>query len=157
MEKKDDTIKRRKRKTRIISDIEKPTKHRLKKPQVYDEFIYFMAIPSVLRKEILELESDTQQAFAKKHGINKDTITQWKNKAGFWDDVQRIRKDFFRARTSDVILALETKNLNPEKASGQDVRVLLTYTGEYSDRVENEHKIHPDLQQALDKIGKALD
>ena len=75
---------------------------------------------------------------------------------GFWEDVITVRKDFFRARTANVILALETKSLDPNKVQGQDVRILLTYTGEYSEKVENEHKITPELQTALDKIGKVL-
>jgi len=156
MAKKKTTTKRTVGKTRKPKTPTETRKNK-SKPQVYDEFVYFMALPRTLRQETMELEGDTMLAFAAKYKVNKNTLTTWKNKAGFWDDVQRLRKDFFRARTADVILALETKNLNPDKASGQDVRVLLTYTGEYSDKLEQEHKIHPDLQKALDKIGKVLD
>lgn len=126
----------------------------LKKPQKYLEFITFMAIPDVLRAELLEVK--TQGDFSKKFRVDEDTLTAWKKRVGFWEDVIAVRKDFFRARTANVILALETKSLDPARVQGQDVRILLTYTGEYSEKVENEHKIHPELAAALEKIGKVL-
>jgi len=127
---------------------------KLKHPAEYMEFITFMAIPRVLRVETLGIEDDTQEAFRKKHKLNKDTLVEWKKRAGFWDDVQSVRKDFFRERSGDVILALETTCIKDGK--GQDVRVYLTYTGEYSEKLEQEHKVHPELQAALEKIGKVL-
>lgn len=126
------------------------------KPQEYLEYVMFMALPRTMRVEVLGIEDDTQESFGKKYGVNKNTLTDWKNRAGFWDDVMQVRKEFFRARTADVILALETKNLSPDRVSGQDVRVLLTYTGEYSEKLEQEHKVHPELQAALEKIGQVL-
>lgn len=134
---------------KMVSDL-----NGLKKPQAYMDFILFMAIPDVLRTQLMDVE--TQQDFGKKYKINSDTLVQWKKRVGFWDDVVSVRKEFFRARTANVLLALETKSLNPDKVQGQDVRVLLTYTGEYSEKVENEHKVHPELAAALEKIGKVL-
>lgn len=128
----------------------------LQKPQEYLEFVTFMSLPRTMRAELLDIEDDSQEAFCKKYKVNKNTVADWKKRAGFWDDVLTVKKEFFKARTSDVLLALETKNLDPNKVSGQDVRVLLTFTGEYSERIEQEHKVHPELQAALDKIGKVL-
>lgn len=128
----------------------------LTKPQEYLEYVTFMAIPSVKRVEIMQLEDDTQEAFCKKYKVNKNTLTDWKKRVGFWDDVLTIKKEFFKARTANVLLALETKNLDPAKVQGQDVRVLLTFTGEYTEKVESEHKVHPELQAALEKIGKVM-
>lgn len=126
----------------------------LKKPQAYMDFILFMAIPDVLRQELMDVS--TQQEFAEKYKVNTDTLVEWKKRVGFWDDVVSVRKEFFRARTANVILALETKSLDPQKVQGQDVRILLTYTGEYSEKTETEHKVHPELAAALEKIGKVL-
>lgn len=126
----------------------------LKHPAEYLEFITFMAIPDVLREELLQVK--TQGDFSKKFKVSEPCLSEWKKRVGFWDDVIAVRKDFFRARTANVLLALETKSLNPDKVQGQDVRVLLTYTGEYSEKVENEHKVHPELAAALEKIGKVL-
>lgn len=126
----------------------------IRKPQEYLEFITFMAIPKVLREETMGVKS--QQDFGKKYRVDEDTLCAWKNKVGFWDDVVTARKDFFRQRTADVILALETKSLDPERVQGTDVKVLLGYTGEYAEKVENEHKVHPDIQAALDRISRVL-
>lgn len=54
------------------------------------------------------------------------------------------------------MLALETKNLDPEKVTGNDVRVLATYAGTYQERVETEHTIPPELQDAIDRVRKVL-
>ena len=128
----------------------------LAKPNEYLEYVTFMGIPSVKRVEIMGLEDDTQKAFSKKYKVDQNTLTTWKNRAGFWDDVLTVKKEFFRARTANVLLALETKNLDPNKVQGQDVRVLLTFAGEYSEKVENEHKVHPELAAALERISKVL-
>lgn len=135
--------------TKLASDIVG-----LHKPQEYLEFITFMAIPEVLREDLIGAR--THGDFSKKYRVDEDTLTSWKKRVGFWDDVVATRKDFFKARTANVLLALETKSLDPNKVNGQDVRVLLTYTGEYSEKAETEHKIHPELAAALDKIGKML-
>lgn len=142
-------VKTRKNEVKIQSDL-----NGLNHPQEYLEFITFMALPRALRVEMLGIEDDTQGAFAVKHGLNKDTLVEWKKRAGFWEDVQAVRRDFFRERSGDVILALETTCIKEGK--GQDVRVYLTYTGEYSEKTETEHKVHPELQKALDKIGSVL-
>lgn len=147
--KRDKKPPKRSSELKIVSDLSG-----IKKPQKYLEFITFMAIPDVLRAELLEVK--TEGDFAKKFLVNKNTLTDWKKRIGFWEDVIAVRKDFFRARTANVILALETKSLDPAKVQGQDVRILLTYTGEYTEKVENEHKIHPELAAALEKIGKVL-
>jgi len=124
----------------------------MSKPQEYLEFISFMALPRALREQIQGVA--TQDEFSDKYGINRNTLVAWKKRVGFWDDVQAVRKDFFRERTGDVLLALETACLREGK--GADVRVLLTYTGEYSDRIEQEHKVSPQLQEAIEKISQIL-
>ncbi len=124
----------------------------LNKPQEYLEFVSFMALPRTFRGQIMGAE--TQDDFSEKYGVNRNTLVAWKKRVGFWDSVQATRKDFFRERTGDVLLALETACLREGK--GADVRVLLTYTGEYAEKVEQEHKITPELQRALEKIGALL-
>lgn len=126
----------------------------LNKPQEYLDFILFIAIPRVKRQEIMDVE--TQGEFSKKYGVGEATLADWKKRAGFWDDVMAQRKEFFRQRTADVLLALETKSLDPKKVQGQDVKVLLTYTGEYAEKAESEHRVHPDIQKALEKISSVL-
>lgn len=142
-------VQSRKKAVPIASDLSK-----LKHPQEYMEFVTFMALPRVLRAQALNMEGDSQEDFRKAHKLNKDTLVEWKKRAGFWEDVQTVRKDFFRERSGDVLLALETTCIKEGK--GQDVRVYLTYTGEYTEKTESEHKVHPELAAALEKIGAVL-
>ena len=121
-----------------------------KRTAEYLEFITFIAIPRVLQKELLGV--DSQDAFAKKYALNKNTLIKWKKRAGFYTDVMRVKQDFFRERTSDVILSLETTCLKDGK--GSDVKVLLTYTGEYKERQEMEHTVDPEVAKAIDNINK---
>lgn len=148
--KKTTTTKAKKDKAMPIhSDLTK-----MQKPQEYMEYVYFMALPRTLRAETLGLDGQADVDFTAKYKVNKNTLTEWRKRVGFWDDVQTVRKEFFRARSGDVLLALETTCIREGK--GTDVRVYLTYTGEYSDKVEQEHKVHPELQAALEKIGTVL-
>jgi hypothetical protein len=126
----------------------------LRNPQKYLDFISWIAIPDVLRAE-LELPA-TQKAYAEHVGVTQDTLVDWKKRAGFRDDVMELRSIFFTERAANVILALETKCLDPKSVSGNDVRVYLTAIGNYKERQEQEHKVHPDLQKALDKVAKVL-
>jgi len=124
----------------------------MNKPQEYLEFITFMSLPRALRGQLTGTE--TQDEFSEKYGINRNTLVAWKKRVGFWEDVQNARKGFFRERSADVLLALETACLKDGK--GSDVRVYLSYTGEYTERAEQEHKISPEIQAALDKIERIL-
>jgi len=120
----------------------------------YLEFIRFIALPRTIRQE--EMGVANQGEFAKKFGMDEGTLSDWKNREGFWDDVANVRKSFFRNRTGDVLLALETKNLDPRKANGADVKVLLTYTGEYEEKQQHEHTITKEVAEALERARKFL-
>lgn len=137
----------RKRKNSAVSDLSG-----MNKPQEYLEFIIFMSLPRALREQLTGAE--TQDDFSEKYGINRNTLVSWKKRAGFWEDVQNARKSFFRERSGDVLLALENTCLKEGK--GSDVKVYLTYTDEYTDKAETEHKISPELQSALEKIEKII-
>jgi len=126
----------------------------LRNPQKYLDFISWIAIPDVLREE-MNLPK-TQVAYAKHVGVGEDTLVEWKKRAGFRDDVMEMRSLFFTERAGNVILSLETKCLDPKLVSGNDVRVYLTAVGQYKEKQEQEHKVHPELQAALDKVARIL-
>lgn len=127
----------------------------IQKQAEYLEYVTFMALPEVLRQEIMGITK--QKDFAESYGLREATLSDWKYGAGFWDNVAKVRQHFFRGRTANVLLALETKNLNPETVTGNDVKVLLTYTGEYKERTVEEHTVDPELQRAIAKMGQVLD
>lgn len=143
------TVRKRNETVTVSSDLSK-----VRKTAEYLGFLHFMATPSVLWPEIYEVNS--QKEYAAKIGIDNATLSDWKHVPGYYDDVVAINKKFFKARIGNVMLALETKSLDPEKVNGTDVRVLATYAEAYSDRIEEEHKLDPAVQEALDKVSKAL-
>lgn len=134
----------------ITSDLTK-----IRKLPEYLEFIQFSATPSVLWPE--KFEVNNQDGYAKKIGVEPATLSDWKKVPGFYDDVVAINKLFFKARLGNVMLALETKNLKVDKVNGADVRVLATYAEAYTDRVEQDHVLPKEVQDALAKVASILD
>ncbi len=74
----------------------KDVRHKLE----YSDFVLWVATPKALR------EPSTQRELAKKFGVGEDTLSDWKNKDGFWDSVALERVSWTREKTSDVIHAL---------------------------------------------------
>ena len=87
----------------------------------YEEFVRFCATPRILR------EIKTQREFAKKFGVNEDTLTDWKKVSGFLERVRRIILEREQEGLPDVINALcrEAKKGKPGAA-----KLWLQYIGE---------------------------
>lgn len=83
-----------------------PTKSNKKpyKLSEYQEFVRFMALPRFFRAREYGFENESD--FAKKFKINRATLTQWKKKDDFWNEVKRLWKKWGKERTPDVILGL---------------------------------------------------
>lgn len=72
----------------------------IKKVDVYREFIIWSALPPSERgKSGIE----TQEQFSKHYGIGINTPTLWKQRAGFREQVNRLRDGWVFGKTSDVI------------------------------------------------------
>lgn len=71
-------------------------RHRLE----YSDFVIWIATPKTLR------EPATQRDLARQFGIGEDTLSDWKNRPDFWDEVREERSQWTREKTSDVIHAL---------------------------------------------------
>jgi len=64
------------------------------------DFIDWIALPSAMRRP------KTHQEFAKLFGLSKDTLTDWKNLTGFWDEVKARRDILFRKYSSEILYGL---------------------------------------------------
>jgi len=81
-------------------------KTKKKKPRLsyeYDDFIEWIALPNKLRKP------KTQRELARKFGIGEDTLSDWKQREGFWEEVEKKRKSWGKERTPNVLLGLYKK------------------------------------------------
>jgi hypothetical protein len=74
------------------------------------DFIGWMALPRDERKPT------TMAQFAKQCGLHRDTLSDWKNLPGFWDEVSMYRSSYFRKYSSDVFYGLvkAAKTGNPK-------------------------------------------
>ena len=81
----------------------------------YRDFVVWIATPKSLR------EPATQGELAKQFGIGEDTLSDWKNRLDFWDEVVKERNRWTREKTSDVIHALYKRA--SESGGAQEVRL----------------------------------
>ena len=81
----------------------------------YLNFIVWVAQPKELRKP------KTQRELSKKFGVGEDTLSEWKNRDGFWEKVSTQRQKWCKEKTSDVINALYKRIL--ENGSASEVRL----------------------------------
>lgn len=87
------------RKVKILSPQKgRPKKvKRMKKPEVFEAFCEWAALPSPLK------EPKTQKEFSKLWGVGEDTLSGWKHKQLFWEKIAEKRIAWAKGKTSDVI------------------------------------------------------
>ena len=123
----------------------------LKHPLGYLDFILFIALPVELRLQIIKAE--TQKEFAAKIRVDEDTLTAWKKRDGFWDDVSRVRKEIFKEMVSEVVFAVKT---NASKNGGAaESRLFLEYAGELK-KESDPGRLPESLDRLIEKVGEFL-
>lgn len=69
----------------------------------YHQFILWISLPKELR------EPKTQAELSKHFRVGQDTLSEWKKKTGFWEEVASQRKNWSKEKTSEVVYALYKK------------------------------------------------
>lgn len=69
----------------------------------YEQFVEWSALPPQLRVPI------TQKELAEQLGVDNATLSDWKKKDGFWDEVDTKLRHWARGRTPAIIEALAKK------------------------------------------------
>lgn len=92
---------------------------KLKHPAEYALFQEFIATPVIRRKW------KTQKEFAEAHGLTEDTLSMWKHRKGFYEGVNKLRKNHFDDRIADAINAVLIKTI--QGGDGKNLKVLLDY------------------------------
>lgn len=120
----------------------------LRNPDKYLKFIDWMSLPPAMR------EPRMHKDFAKRIGVHADTLTDWKKRACFWDDVIDQRKDWARDQSGDLLLGLKRNAVKYGK--GTDVKVWLQYTGEFTEKADINFGVSPEIQKIAKKIDQFL-
>jgi len=118
----------------------------IKKVAEYNEFIQFMALPTIFRKK--EYGFDTLKEFAQENKVDPDTLTNWKKTEGFWDAVRQVTKDWGKGKTPDVILSLYKNILHTGRAA--DVLAWMKIVEDWVEttKVQNEEIVDPTKELA---------
>ena len=116
-----------------IKEIPKsPITHGLSKPLEFQQFVVWIATPEPLR------EPRNQSEFAAKFGLCLDTLTDWKQRAGFWDEVKKEWDKWGKEKTNNVIARFYQKILGPD-VSTADFKLWFQFFLDWSEKTEVEH------------------
>jgi hypothetical protein len=132
--------KKRKKQTPILSNNKQRKKKlkskvdNLKNGEIYLDFIDFIASPTHLKKY------ESQKEFAKEIGIGEDTLSDWKKRDGFWDDVRSVRKSMIRDKMlPKVLTALYTNAIR--RGEAKEAKLMFQLGDEFVEKREDNSKI----------------
>lgn len=109
----------------------------------YLDFVAWVALPTELR------QPKTQQDLAKEFGVGQDTLSEWKQRPDFWEDVSKKRREWGRERTPDVLLALFKRI---QKTGGAaEVRLWMECIEGWQSKVIVAPNPYADLQEMTDE------
>ncbi len=129
---KDEKLKKVKKLTPIDSD-QKPPERSLKHPTEFEQFVSWMALPEPSRKP------REQQEFAKTIGVHSDTLTDWKKREGFWEEVRGKRPEWGKEKLSNIWYALYKKII--ADGSAAEVKLWLQYFDDFKETTVQKNRI----------------
>jgi len=105
--------------TEEMKKIVKPTPTKsenrpVRKKADYNAFVKFYALPYVIR--VKEYGIKTEQQFAKENDLSQDTLTDWKKRPEFQNDVDIQLNKWGADKTPNVLVSLYNKILSDGKA-----------------------------------------
>jgi len=109
----------------------------LRHPAEYQEFIIWMALPEFYRVP------KTQGELAQKFGVGEDTLSEWKQREGFWEAVEKKRREWGKERTPNVILGLYRKAVKDGNAA--EAKLWLQYFEEWTEKSKTELELPTSL------------
>jgi hypothetical protein len=74
--------------------------HYMKKMEMFLEYTQWASLPSALR------EPKTQKDWSLKWGVTEATLSRWKSRPEFWEQIANRRREWAKDKTSDVIHGL---------------------------------------------------
>lgn len=122
---------------------------RIVNPDILLRFIRWTALPKQERNPKLHKE------FAKENGIEKDTLTDWKHRVGFWDEVNIHRGEVFHKYVSDYMYGQVKSAKNGSHGSA---KLLLEFFENFAVKIKTEDVVpaKEPTQEEREKINNAL-
>jgi len=114
------------------------------------DFILWTAMSMIDRGQI-----KTQKQFAKHYGLDPATLSRWKSEEGFWEEVTKQRKNFWKGRAGDVMNALYNKCVR--KGNGADAKVFLQAIGDFEENVKVTNPDNPLTPEKQKEIMNAFE
>lgn len=109
----------------------------LKKEATYNQFVLWVSLPDSMKKPT------TQGEFATSYHVSEQTLSTWKYRDGFWDEVRAIRSEWMRELTPNVILGLYKKA--KFEGGSSEVKLWLQYAENFKEKGETTVNI-PQLE-----------
>ena len=100
----------------------------LSKPDVFREFVLWMALPASLK------DKGTQGDFAKKFKVSENTLSDWKQRNDFWDSVGEEWKKWGKQKTTNVIAKFYNKIIR--EGMSQDFKLWFQFFLGWSEKIE---------------------
>ena len=150
--------KKNKEEIRIDSDCEEMGKGLnssllgIQNPATYLAFIEFIATPTHLR------EIQTQQEFAKEFRISEDTLSLWKKRLGFEEDVDDARKRVISFNMLSTALSALHRKIIKEGNAGE-VKLLYQIAGKLEERkvIEDKRPVRELTEEKKAQIAKNIE
>lgn len=116
----------------------------------YNLFIEFMAVPRAVRKDVFGFVNEGE--FAKKYNLSQDTLTDWKEIDGFWDQVLLKLSKWGHTRSPDVMGSL-LKNII-QNGNAAEVKLWWQIIEEWEEKIKNKLDFDGANIALVEFIGK---
>ncbi len=132
--------------TNTSKDLKKRRRNGLKNEATYSQFVMWMSLPDQMKKPA------TQGEFSKQYHISEVTLSTWKYRDGFWEEVKRIRKSWGQELIPNVILGLYKNAKFEGKAS--EVKLFLQLFDDFKEK--NDTTVNIPQLEALANLIKSI-
>lgn len=109
----------------------------------YKDFVAWISLPKELR------EPKTQRALACEFGVGEDTLSEWKLRDSFWDEVAEKRRTWCKEKTTDVINALYKRIVT--NGSAAEIRLWMEVIEDWSAKEARSVSPYDDIKAMTDE------
>lgn len=120
----------------------------LKHPLEYERFITWCALPEPFR------EPKDHQQLAGVLGVHIDTLTDWKKREGFWDEVHNLSKKWGREKTPNAMAAFYRELVRVGDAARMELW-LRWFEGYVPKERRDNANVNATLSEIIDRIQNA--